>query len=109
MGWSVFVAISILPADVTLVGARAVTSYPRMLLELSWNAMTELFGTPSGNVALTIWKSVWGFASPSMIIFPPKYQWRECSELDWPMSKHSTSEGLRPSFSCGFCMRDCFC
>eukprot|EP00967_Tisochrysis_lutea_P138518 scaffold250190_cov27-Tisochrysis_lutea.AAC.4 len=30
-----------------------------------------------------------------MTMVPPKYQWRECSELDWAMSKHSTSVGSR--------------
>ena len=83
-------------------GIRPGTSYPRMLEELSWKAMMELFGLSFGRVALTIWKSVSGFVSPSMIILPEKYQWRLCSELDWPMSKHSTSVGSRPSFSCYF-------
>jgi len=79
---------------------RAVTLTPRMADELSWNAMIELplhFG--DFRVDLTSWKRDCGFATPSISMTPLKNQWRECSELDWPMSKHSTSVGSRPRLS----------
>jgi hypothetical protein len=61
----------------------------RVLLteELSWKAMIEL-SVPevtdfdNFKVSFTRLKSVCSFSTPSMIIFPPKNQWRECSLFD---------------------------
>jgi len=62
-----------------------------------------VFGLSFGSVALTIWKSVWAFSLPSMTILPPKNQWRECLELDWPILVHLTLVGLRLSLT--YCWR----
>jgi len=79
-------------------GRSGQTSKPRMADELSWKAMIELSTTLGPlSVALTIWKRVCFCGTPSMTMVPPKYQCRECSELDWAMSKHSTSVGSRLS------------
>jgi hypothetical protein len=45
-----------------------------MALELSWKAIKELLGLSAGSVALTIWNSVCGCVTPSMVILPPKNQ-----------------------------------
>jgi len=64
--------------------------------ELSRGALTELSATRGPlRVSLTILKRERGISLPSSTIRPPKNQWRECSELDCPMSKHSTSVGSR--------------
>jgi hypothetical protein len=49
-------------------------SKPLMALELSWKDIKELLGLSAGSVALTIWNSVCGCVTPSMVILPPKNQ-----------------------------------
>ena len=65
-----------------------------MALELSRNAIVLLLGLASSGARTSDIRSS-GASSPSITSRPLKNQWRECSLLDWAMSKHSTSVGSR--------------
>ena len=63
--------------------------------ELSWKAISELFGCDASCVRFTIFINDFGCSSPSMTNRPVKNQCRECSEFDCDKSKHSTVVGFR--------------
>ena len=82
-----------------LTGLSGVLTNPRMAEELSLNAIVELCPRSPSIVSLTILNRLLGWGTPSTMRLPPKNQWRECSLLDWPMSKSSTLVGSRPMSS----------
>jgi hypothetical protein len=74
MGCSTRVAVRSAAACEGSLDCSTSASKPLMALELSWKAITELLGLSAGSVALTIWNSVCGCVTPSMVILPPKNQ-----------------------------------
>ena len=76
-------------------GWMVVMSKPRIADELSSNAITLFLRRSGVSVSFTMRNRLRDFFSPSMIMFPPKNQCRECSLFDCAMSNSSTSVGSR--------------